>query len=110
VGSPIEESPVLRLHAPTRGGIAACRALLRLSSRAILQTAFAWSGRMVVSVWRLVNSFLLVRRYFLPMCGVILSCFSLSSPLHSCIIAGAELHLFLIAYSMLLNCFRSEFR
>jgi hypothetical protein len=99
VGSPIEESPVLRLHAPTRGGIAACRALLRLSSRAILQTAFAWSGRMVVSVWRLVNSFLLVRRYFL-----------LSSPLHSCIIASAELHLFLIAYSMLLNCFRSEFR
>ena len=57
VGSPIEVSPVLRLHAPTRGGIAACRALLRLSSRAILQTALAYSGRLVVSVWRLVNSF-----------------------------------------------------
>ena len=91
MGSPIEVSPVLRLHAPTRGGIAACRALRRLSSRAILQTALAWSGRMVVSVWRLVNSFLLVRR-FLPVCGVI-SSFLLSSPLHSCIVAGAELHL-----------------
>jgi hypothetical protein len=39
VRSPIRASPVLRLHAPTRGGFAACRALLRLSSRAILQTA-----------------------------------------------------------------------
>ena len=45
VRSPIQVSPVLRLHAPTRGGIAACRALLRLSSRAILQTALALSGR-----------------------------------------------------------------
>ena len=35
----IQVSSVLRLHAPTRGGIAACRALLQLSSRAILQTA-----------------------------------------------------------------------
>jgi hypothetical protein len=47
--------------------------------------------------WRLVNTFLLVRR-FLPVCGAILS-FAflrvLSSPLHSCIIAGAELHLVL---------------
>ena len=40
VGSPIKESPVLRLHAPTRGCIVACRALLQLSSRAILQTAW----------------------------------------------------------------------
>ncbi len=40
LGSPIQVSSVLRLHAPTRGGIAACRALLRLSSRAILQTAW----------------------------------------------------------------------
>ena len=40
LGGPIQVSPVLRLHAPTRGGIAACRALLRLSSRAILQTAW----------------------------------------------------------------------
>ena len=39
LGSPIQVSSVLRLHAPTRGGIAACRALLQLSSRAILQTA-----------------------------------------------------------------------
>jgi hypothetical protein len=38
--SPIQVSSVLRLLAPTRGGIAACRALLRLSSRAILQTAW----------------------------------------------------------------------
>jgi hypothetical protein len=44
LGSPIQVSPVLRLHAPTRGGIAACRALLRLSSRAILQTAWHVSG------------------------------------------------------------------
>ena len=35
----IRVSSVLRLLALTRGGIAACRALLRLSSRAILQTA-----------------------------------------------------------------------
>lgn len=40
MGSPIQASPVLRLHAPTRGGIAACRALRQLSSRAILQTAW----------------------------------------------------------------------
>lgn len=39
VRSPIRVSPVLKLHALTRGGFAACRALLRLSSRAILQTA-----------------------------------------------------------------------
>ena len=44
LGSPIQVSPVLRLHAPTRGGIAACRALLRLSSRAILQIAWHVSG------------------------------------------------------------------
>ena len=49
LGSPIQESSVLRLRAPTRGGIAACRALLQLSSRAILQTA--WHVRaLVVSV------------------------------------------------------------
>jgi hypothetical protein len=40
LGSPIQVPPVLRLHAPTRGGIAACRALLQLSSQAILQTAW----------------------------------------------------------------------
>jgi hypothetical protein len=39
MGSPIEESPVLRLHALTRGTFAACRALLQHSSQAILQTA-----------------------------------------------------------------------
>lgn len=39
LGSPIQVSSVLKLLALTRGGIAACRALLRLSSRAILQTA-----------------------------------------------------------------------
>ena len=44
LGSPIQVSPDLRLHAPTRGGIAACRALLRLSSRAILQIAWHVSG------------------------------------------------------------------
>jgi hypothetical protein len=54
LGSPIQVSSVLWLHAPTRGGIAACRALLRLSSRAILQTA--WHVRVVVVfVWRLVK-------------------------------------------------------
>ena len=41
----IRVSSVLRLHAPTRGGIAACRALLRLSSRAILQIAWHVSGQ-----------------------------------------------------------------
>ena len=41
----IRVSSVLRLHALTRGGIAACRALLRLSSRAILQTAWHVSGQ-----------------------------------------------------------------
>ena len=41
----IRVSSVLRLHALTRGGIAACRALLRLSSRAILQTAWRCSGQ-----------------------------------------------------------------
>ncbi len=40
VRSLIQESPVLRLHAPTRGDIAARRALLQRSSRAILQTAW----------------------------------------------------------------------
>jgi hypothetical protein len=62
LGSPIQVSPVLRLHAPTRGGIAACRALHQLSSRAILQTAWhVWA--LVVSVWRLVKlTFLLCRR------------------------------------------------
>ena len=56
LGSPIQVSSVLRLHAPTRGGIAACRALLRLSSRAILQTA--WHVRaLVVSVWRLMKPY-----------------------------------------------------
>ena len=44
LGSPIQVPPVLRLHAPTRGGIAACHALLRLSSRAIHQTAWHVSG------------------------------------------------------------------
>jgi hypothetical protein len=44
LGSPIQVSPDLRLHAPPRGGIAACRALLRLSSRAILQIAWHVSG------------------------------------------------------------------
>ena len=44
LGSPIQVPSVLRLHAPTRGGIAACRALLRLSSRAILQIAWHVSG------------------------------------------------------------------
>ena len=39
MGSPIEESPVLRLHALTRGFFAVDRALLQRSSRAILQTA-----------------------------------------------------------------------
>ena len=39
IGSPIEESSVLRLHALTRGTFAACRALLQHSSQAILQTA-----------------------------------------------------------------------
>ena len=39
MGSPIEESLVLRLHALTRGSFAACRALHQHSSRAILQTA-----------------------------------------------------------------------
>ena len=58
LGSPIQVSSVLRLHAPTRGGIAACRALLRLSSRAILQTA--WHVRaLVVSVWRLMKPYVL---------------------------------------------------
>src|SRR5512138_3241710 len=56
LGSPIQVSSVRRLRAPTRGGIAACRALLRLSSRAILQTA--WHVRaLVVSVWRLMKSY-----------------------------------------------------
>jgi hypothetical protein len=40
----IRVSSVLRLRALTRGGIAACRALLRLSSRAILQIAWHVSG------------------------------------------------------------------
>ena len=40
VGSPIQESPVLKLHALTRGSFAACRALLQRSSLAILQTAW----------------------------------------------------------------------
>jgi hypothetical protein len=45
--------------------------------------------------WRLMNTFLLVRR-FLPVCGVILSyAFAGSFTLHSYIIAGAELHLVL---------------
>ena len=41
----IRVSSVLRLLALTRGGIAACRALLRLSSRAILQIAWHVSGQ-----------------------------------------------------------------
>ena len=45
VRSLIRVSSVLRLLALTRGGIAACRALLRLSSRAILQTAWHVSGQ-----------------------------------------------------------------
>jgi hypothetical protein len=45
VRSLIRVSSVLRLRALTRGGIAACRALLRLSSRAILQTAWHVSGQ-----------------------------------------------------------------
>ena len=58
LGSPIQVSPVLRLHAPTRGNIAACRALRQLSSRAILQTA--WHVRvLVVSVWRLMKPYVL---------------------------------------------------
>lgn len=39
VGGPIRESPVLQLHTLTRGSFAAGHALLRRSSRAILQTA-----------------------------------------------------------------------
>jgi glutamate formiminotransferase len=107
LGSPIQVSPVRRLHAPTRGGFAACRALHRLSSRAILQTALAWSGHMVVSVWRLVNTFFGASLF----CLCVVSCELVArSPLRSCIRVGAELHLFLKAYSMLLDCFRSEFR
>ena len=41
----IRVSSVLRLLALTRGGIAACRALIRLSSRAILQIAWHVSGQ-----------------------------------------------------------------
>ena len=62
LGSPIQVSSVRRLRAPTRGGIAACRALLRLSSRAILQTAWhvgpfggiclAFGETLFVYVWR----------------------------------------------------------
>lgn len=48
LGSPIQVSSVLKLLALTRGGIAACRALLRLSSRAILQ--IAWHVRASGSV------------------------------------------------------------
>ena len=67
VGGPIQVSQVRRLHAPTLGGFAACRALLRFSSRAILQTAWhVWV--VLVFVWRLVK--LLLCR-FLRVCGVI---------------------------------------
>lgn len=41
----IRVSLVLRLLALTQGGIAACRALLRFSSRAILQTAWHVTGQ-----------------------------------------------------------------
>ena len=62
------------------------------------------SGRMVVSVWRLVNTIF--------WCVVILayawchSSYILIPPftLHQ---IGVELHLMLIGYSILLNCFRS---
>jgi hypothetical protein len=63
--------------------------------------------------WRLVNTFLLVRRCFLPVCGVILSFSSLLRPIHRFTPASLLVRScisFYIAYSMLLNCFRSEFR
>jgi hypothetical protein len=66
LGSPIQESLVLRLRAPTQSCFAACRALRQLSSRAILQTA--WHVRaMMVSVLRLVKPTYVVRRFGLCM-------------------------------------------
>ncbi len=48
---------------------AACRALFRLSSLAILQTAW-FVGSVVVFVWRLVNTFSYVCASLLFVCGV----------------------------------------
>ena len=68
----IQVSPVRRLRAPTRGDIAACRALLQLSSRAILQTAWhvgPYGGICLAFGENL--TFVFARRCFLPVHGVI---------------------------------------
>ena len=110
VGSPIQVSTVLRLHAPTRGCIAACRALRQLSSRAILQTALACSGLGGV-YWRLVKPYILCCCVAFGLCVV-------SCELFLCVkIALSTLHshlfrrgvAFLMVYDRLLNCLRSAF-
>jgi hypothetical protein len=70
VGSPIQVSSVLRLLAPTRGGIAACRALLRLSSRAILQTALACPDHFCGSVCLAFGETLRILRVVVCLCMV----------------------------------------
>jgi hypothetical protein len=98
--SPIQVSSVLRLHAPTRGGIAACRALLRLSSRAILQTAWhvRANGSVCLAFGETHFVYVVLRVVVVwPMHGVILIPFfgGISSPFtpHR---YGGELHLFLM--------------
>ena len=106
----IRVSSDLRLLALTRGGIAACRALLRLSSRAILQTA--WHVRANGSVCLAFGEnlycvfstyfsvyFVVLRVVIWPMHGVIVSIFvtrnfkELISPLAPHVLGG-ELHHF----------------
>jgi hypothetical protein len=95
LGSPIQVSPVLRLHAPTRGCIVACRALLQLSSRAILQTAWHVGPYGGICLAFGENLTYYVRVVVCPVHGVILSLSCLAqftASLH--IRVGAELHLF----------------
>jgi hypothetical protein len=73
IGSPVEVSPVLRLHTLTRGFFAAGRALLQRSSRAILQTALHVGPFGGVCLAFLVNLFVVCVLVFWCVHGVIVS-------------------------------------
>ena len=91
----IRVSPVLRLHAPTRG-ISLLAAPFFGSQAEPFSRRRGVFGPLVVFVWRLVKHFLCLRRCLLLVCGVILSFCSYTASLR--ILAKAELHVHDLTY------------
>ena len=109
----IQVSPVLRLHAPTRG-LSQLAAPFFSSQAEPFSRRRGMSGRLVVFVWRLVKTF----RIFLC-ASLFVACawchfefrffLAVQFTLRAASCVGAALHLFLMTYPMLLDCFRSCF-